>query len=1006
MKNISRYIIVILSYFFFILNADAGVCKGEEVSNSGSTCNSMKVNIELSDFLNKQVDKVYFLRPGYEAIIAGDTVSAFCLDPGSARPEKNIVLSEIRELGNESTHSSVREYDSGIYNMYQLFYKKMNSGELYDDFVLRQRAYFEYASRVWTIKAGFDTLDKSKYTNDPANFKTCSHYIDSSVKSVPLVKESYCFGNNKEGIKEYYNAVNTTIWENPLQIEKNSIVEEINNKKYYKYIFKISFKNENYHFFDSQYTNGIHYRDINIGSAYFSIDGFFINDNIQCSNNDQCYDYSGNGQITSGDSAELIVVLSEEQFNEYKNEDDSVNVTMKYSYRHPLNIENLFTASYELINEYQRMLIIKDYIHEDKVTIGNSYTNEDEEENESVECVHDANGFVDYNNNSINLSNFLESCGCKKVNTSILSSSELDLYNSKCSSTLINESYYGSIDSCSNSESYDSTDSNTNFSSYVLGYKNEYKINDYCTVKCDEKVDIKDLKGRYIVDAGRYFSFAKYPELNGSKECITNIDYTKFKNDYKSNLEILKDKYNEWQEAKAASTSLTTGTCNPHSCPPCGDNGCKICYDTLYKYNYSYNEVIIENDTKLNTKYTSGYKESCGSPIDWKVADKLSEFQKLSANINSINNLKTSLMACNNYLINQTNDQFYDFQNSLRYYYYQTYSNNEIGTIKNSERNLYGGIDDSEFASKSAVKDNNLIAIGTDKVYSILNETGVLNENIKTYETEIKRTSNVNVKYLGPKVNKSVGVYTGDIMSSTKSNYINLGYKYDIDISAVSKKGNVSYYEFSKLGSSDNNIFNHFKTKKNIIRYCDFEIKNNIIDNKKPNFYYRIVDPSNIDPNGRLTDGVDNGFKNWDNIKGSTVINELKNKDIYNPSNLEYSFSLDSNSIKAIREYNKDVKYSLITSTSSLECNNAGNECLSSFVQEAVKDSPNLNGKETTKFATDISGSNIWKYLECTSSGCSIKEYKRNNINYNSLDKYVAKQKILRDISNDNTINP
>ena len=1004
-----KTIFIVLCFSLLVLNVEAGVCNDYDIKEYDGTCNSITVNIMLPNYLNKKIDGAYFLRPGYVSAVSDKEGSAFCLDPGSSRPDENITLTEIRELGNENASSIVKNYDDGIYNMYQLFYNNLieqqNSGGLTDDYVLRQRSYFEFASRVWTYKNGFDALDKSKYVNDPKAFKTCAHYIDDGLNSGSEVSESYCFaeGNkNKEQINNYYNNANKTLWENPLNIEKESLLTiGEDGKKYYNYKFKINFKNDKYHFFDTKYINGINYYDINIGGAYFSLDGFNINGDIDCTDNEKCYDYSGSGALTSGDSVEFKVVLSEEQYNKYYSEYGDVGVTMNYSYRHPLNIENLFTASYDLINTYQRMLIVKDYIHIGTETIGKTIDNE-----EKKECKHDEKGFIIPNGDNVNLSIYLNNCSCLDVNTDILSDSELELYNSKCASTLLSESYYGKISDCNKTESYYSTDSYNNFSNYNLGYKSEIKINDYCNVKCDENVNIKNLKGRYITDAGRYFSFAVYPELNGNKQCDIIFDKNKFKTDYKSNLEVLVSKYNAWQEAKMASSSLTTSTCNPYKCSPCGSKGCNTCYETLYIYDYTYNQVVIENETSLNTKSVSSKKESCGSPIDWKESEKLNEFQKLSANVTSINNLKTSLKACNDYLINQTNDQFYQFQSNLKYYYYQTYSDNKIGSINNTERNKYGGIDDSDFNYNLTDIDNNLNADGIDQKYSSLSEEGIIDETIKTYELGINRSSKITVQYTGPKENKYVGVYTSDMLSSMKNNYINIGYKYDTDISAVAKKGNVTYYEFSALGSTDNKIFNHFKDDKVIRRYCDYEIRNNIINNNKPQFYYRIVDPSNIDPNGRLTDNLDNGFKNWDNVKGKTVIENIKNNNTFNPDNLEYSFTLDSSIIKSIREYNKDISYSTITDTSSLNCNSAGNECLSTFIEESYKDKPNLNGKFTTKFATNISGSNKWKYLECINKGCNIATYKRNSAEYNSLEKYAAKQQVLRNISGDNTINP
>ena len=234
---------------------------------------------------------------------------------------------------------------------------------------------------------------------------------------------------------------------------------------------------------------------------------------------------------------------------------------------------------------------------------------------------------------------------------------------------------------------------------------------------------------------------------------------------------------------------------------------------------------------------------------------------------------------------------------------------------------------------------------------------------------------------------------------------ISLGYGYDTDASAIAKSDNNTYYSFTKLGAIDKKIFNKFKTGNEIKRYCTYEITNEIIEgcedgscDSKLDIVFRIVDPKNLDPNGRL--GTTKGFKNWNNIKGQTVLSTIQSEDTFNPDNLEYSFTLDSATIKKIREYDANcdasgecdpIKYSSTDkSYSELLCNEDGNECTSGFITELTKSS----GAFGKSVATNTDGRDNWKYLiyDNSTNKWSIEEKKAGKVSFSSL---IAQYKSL-----------
>lgn len=1014
------------------LEVNAGVCDGHDVDSNYGTCKAFGVTIGAS---YGKINSGYFMSPGYHAITYTGNAVAFCLDPGLPRTDSSTSLELIREIDNSEINGpkSVGYYDDGIYRMYFHFYNallwQLNNGGLNDSVVNLQRAYFEYALRIWTLKNDFDYLSgiSSKYKIDAANFTGCAHYIDGSIKNNGGSYKKYgsvysCFGieENKiyeEGVANYYNSVGSSnTWENPLSITTDSKIVNVGTQKYYRYEFNIKFTNDKYTFFDGTYSKGIQYGDINLGRAEFYLDDLTVN-GVSCSSGNTCYNYSGGGIVGEGEERQFIVELTEEQYNKLaeKSDDGSVSVTMYYGYQHPLNIENLFTARYDLSNTYQRMLVIQNYVHKDTISIG--------KEPEITKCEHTSSGYTNSSGNRVNnLSQYIASCGCSSVDKTLLSDGDLTYYNNKCSNTIIEESYSGSIGDCTSNNAtpdnvLDSNSSDSNYDSYSLGYTKKIQINNYCTETCTESININDLKGRYTTKAGMYFEFKKYPNLVANKKCTVDINYSQWKKDYEENLKSLVNAYNDWQKAFALEDSKDTSNscCTSYTC---GFYGNSCCSATLYRYTATTYEGVEISDNRVtlnNSTISNGLKSeertSCGSPINWQVDTKLKEFQNQSAKANAISSLKSDLKVCNSKLFGTTNENFYDFSHKLNYYYYQTYSTSDGNkVVKNNERASLGGVNDSAFkvSQTTPTGDSNENQSGSDVTYSTLTESGISNETIYTYNEDIYRNVEYKVSYEHPEKEKYAEIFTGNVKyNSVDGKTIKLGYGYDTSVSAIAKSDNKTYYNFSKLGASDNKIFNHFKDGNDIKRYCTYEITNDVIEgcedgscDSKLDVVFRIVDSNNIDPNSRL--GTDSGFKNWDNIKGETVKSTMESSDTYNPENLEYSFTLDSATIKKIREYNSNcdgnecdpITYSSTDrSYSELSCNSDGNECTSKFIDELYKS----NGYFGKNIATNIDGRNKWKYLiyNDTNGTWSIEENKTGKITSSMFSSLITQYKSL-----------
>lgn len=119
-------------------------------------------------------------------------------------------------------------------------------------------------------------------------------------------------------------------------------------------------------------------------------------------------------------------------------------------------------------------------------------------------------------------------------------------------------------------------------------------------------------------------------------------------------------------------------------------------------------------------------------------------------------------------------------------------------------------------------------------------------------------------------------------------------------------------------------------------------------ENFKPNYIYRTVNPSDIDPNNRGDSG-DLG-NNWSNPKGEAAENRINSLgkadsifDDYTKENLEYEFNLSTKVMQEIKKSNKSTNYYDF----GLKCNDYGKECESTFINE---------------YATYTEGRNKYKY--------------------------------------------
>jgi len=427
-------------------------------------------------------------------------------------------------------------------------------------------------------------------------------------------------------------------------------------------------------------------------------------------------------------------------------------------------------------------------------------------------------------------------------------------------------------------------------------------------------------------------------------------------------------------------------------------------YGTIWYYKYK--EYYYDNSSRTIKENDRSYSYITGNCGDTKPSTN-SDSHNSSVILTKKSNLEehfNKLLECNKYLYNLSNN-YYRFNGDMSFYYEQTYYN--LG-IKKNDNKPNDEDDDSKFEmikKNDDVYDEGYIEIGgTNYNYSefvsdsypyvYIGSTSYTsaisyNKNIgatKYNDYVISRKRNFASSY-EPSLPKYVDTLTGIISSdSTKlENPILIKGKikdnvYDTHYTAIKKVNNKNYYEFTSLGDN-NEIYDYYigntplssGDPEKLKRYCEYEITNDLFEctsntECKLNIVYRSVDPSNIDPNNRLNSGK--GFSNWKTTNAQVVKKKIeedaKTKDTYSPENLEYSFTLDSATIAAIKKSNKEDKITNQSiydrwDKSSYSCTE-GNKCESTFISNANGVDGNT-GSIGIKFGTNFNGREKWKQI-------------------------------------------
>lgn len=1000
MKKYLKFIITfVLVLFVFNLNVNADICDDTSKfskKNAGSRyCYSPSLRYNYSKVDNtwtsSHISSIYSASNTY----SGRMEYPLCLDPGLYDPIGS----------NKKAYNYFRNLDLSLpcdkdfYKVYQYYVNDVAAAKT----SLNETYYLEQANvalRVFAIQNGCDI----KYLKNALNNQFHNNIYPYMIGGNSSIGDISGWGTKEQlkVLKKHYERVRDGgfLWNNPLKITPSWEYDNENNK--YVFNFEIKFTNETSQYFNSN-DSGLYSGDYDIGDGH-AVFGYtlLINNGSYSIDGNTLSGTNGNGCISAYDTScttsnpnstrNIKLEMSKDTYDSIVSQSGKVTISLNYNTYHPMAEDNVVlnyigesdTTEYK----YQRMVVFSKVYKSGTINADGSSLSENVNY-----CRQEGNKFY-YGNSVVGLETYKAKCGCSNINSDSLNNNLKDKYSNLCP-TVSSNAYSSTLSDCTKE---------TEVGKNTLTHLTANSLNTYCTLSCDENVDVYNMVGNFSTEAGKTFKFEKYPSLTANKKCSVNVNYSSWRNDYNALLNQEIYSYNEFVKSKAIKNSSSSSVrCS------CG----KDCTTYRDVYRASYQVYYLRGDSILSeTKNVSwGGCSGTSAPSTTSNAE-----QKFKDNYDKLMNHFKQLKTCNSYLNKLGSDvvaddqTFYNFGANLKFYYEQTISDGNNGQYKatimrnDSKKN---NVDDSSFSSSSTSpkidsSENNYIDYDVDDsnanqyVYISSNEDVNSKYNTGKIGSSDDYVIIRRVKYeydYSPNVLKYVDTYTNIISSDKKSlqNPVELGYVYDTDVAALAKKDNKTLYAFTSVGEkgskgqTTDSIYDYFiaNDKSKLERTCTYEITNDIIVcndsscitepekikngdpvNPSSNIAFRIVDPKNIDPNSRLGS---KGFKNWNNDKGTAVKNAIEESDVFNPNNLEYSFTLDSATIQSIRTYNSNRNsYSNVNSEtfdgvgSLLECNN-GTECKSSFITAASDGNTVLFDK---KFALNTNGRTTWKVYE------------------------------------------
>lgn len=563
------------------------------------------------------------------------------------------------------------------------------------------------------------------------------------------------------------------------------------------------------------------------------------------------------------------------------------------------------------------------------------------------------------------------------------------------------------------------TNSNTNDS--VTHSNKTYTINKYCPMKCSETFTYTYPSIFETVKSGTYFQLIYTPQVRSTYTCIETYNYALWESDYNTAIENEKKAYADYKNTVNIN-NLESGTdigegseCdqNPRDSYACGtEKNPQTCYHNYHLYSVSFTPLKYSGNSILNDVSVSATYCANKGIVDAKdkllndIAQQLNDTQKLSVLKDNPSKtydeekgkrgaLETMNNTCYETLSESkvSTDNFYTVKPSVKMVYdSDTTMNQDAGLTTSDPYYKKDSIDRSDQKKPFTIS------------YGNFNET----KQVYTLGTDhvVTRTKKVNYEF-HTNYDYYANFYTGSINSS--NNGIKLGNVFPVKI-ASSGKRNVKFVMDTTNSNLSGNVKDVLNSGDNATYTCTYNITNDAVvldketkdktdekDKKyKTTIFVRPIATNDVDPNNRLDKGLLGA--NWSSTKGQALMkiieDKSKNQNTYNPNNLEYSFTLNANTIDQIRKYNKSKLYKYDNTDWSTGCNGLGSlgmECESKFLNGLSNGSlgtsmdvngvnAKLTGRKNRKYYINGQWITLDKLTSYTGNECS--SFKENESNY------------------------
>lgn len=553
-----------------------------------------------------------------------------------------------------------------------------------------------------------------------------------------------------------------------------------------------------------------------------------------------------------------------------------------------------------------------------------------------------------------------------------------------------------------------------------------HKYNEYCSLTCAETIDFKLPGAVNSVIAGRYWTWEPQQiTLKGTRTCEATVSINKFYSDlginsngklddnydsinsisnkYANNkvktstdsnrglvrqLEDLKNAYNAYGQIKQQGNGDTVEshheTCgqtpNTYSCN----------YTYCHKYEYT---VDITGETFVS--YNGDCRNSDHDPTkDWKTnqytleAAKTAVKNKYELIKNNVDSKINNVNNCSNDLINLSGSLKYNFSPTVTFSYNDENYNNAF-----INKNFIMEEQESTSPDKGTVK----IKDGIIEYYDNIDNNSKQNHSYTTKgdDSSNRITWTKTLIYKNPVeffVNYSesnLGILQWD-KSKISSNSYSMGNIFPVSLKETS--GTKTYtLAFSYLGVDKNGersnkfgrlvktIDNKTKASKSLDYYCTYDVKNDVTNPTKANFYYRNISLNNFDPNQRLKNNKLG--KNWSNEKGQATISEINNsgEEIYEKP--EYSYTLTPENMQKIKSLNKALEINGETNESTLSNSDKGYSNFDMYLASSNLPNENQDNETVSDYNVKYWKSNFLDLLSKDGNGYATENVRKSTWN-------------------------